>query len=83
VRAAALVIHDRGDREVSFGSGLKLARAWKGARLVATDGLGHNRILREPDVVQDSVDFIANRVVFAPPPSKGESSPYAAPAAIA
>jgi pimeloyl-ACP methyl ester carboxylesterase len=82
-RAPALVIHDRGDKEVSFGSGLKLARAWKNARLVATDGLGHNRILRDPDVVRDAVDFIANRVVFAPPPAKGEVSPYAAPAAIA
>jgi pimeloyl-ACP methyl ester carboxylesterase len=83
VRAAALVVHDRGDEEVSFGSGLRLARAWKDARLVATDGLGHNRILRDPDVVRDAVDFIANRVVFAPPPAKGETSPYAAPAAIA
>ena len=83
VRAAALVVHDRGDKDVAFGSGLRLARAWKNARLAATDGLGHNRILRDPGVVQDTVDFIANRVVFAPPPAKGESSPYAAPAAIA
>lgn len=83
VRAPALVVHDRGDREVSFGSGLTLARAWTGARFVATDGLGHNRILRDPGVVRDAVDFIANRVVFAPPPARGETSPYAAPSAFA
>jgi hypothetical protein len=34
-------------------------------------------------VVQDAVDFIADRVVFPPPPAKGESRPYAAPAPIA
>jgi pimeloyl-ACP methyl ester carboxylesterase len=83
VRAHALVVHDREDREVAFGAGLALARAWKGARLAATRGLGHRKILRAPEVVQDAVDFLADRVVFAPPPAKGETQPYAAPAPIA
>jgi pimeloyl-ACP methyl ester carboxylesterase len=83
VRARALVIHDRDDREVSYGAGLALARAWKDARLVATRGLGHRKILRATDVVQDAVDFLAERVVFAPPPARGESQPYSAPAPIA
>ena len=83
VQAHALVVHDREDREVSYGAGLALARAWKGARLVATQGLGHRKILRARVVVQDAVDFIADRVVFAPPPARGESQPYSAPAPIA
>lgn len=83
VRAPALVVHDRDDAEVAFGSGLALARAWKDARLVATRGLGHRRILRAPEVVQDAIDFIGERVVFAPPPARGESQPYSAPAPIA
>jgi pimeloyl-ACP methyl ester carboxylesterase len=83
VRAQALVIHDQEDAEVSYGAGLTLARAWKGARFVATRGLGHRRILRAAEVVQDAVDFIADRVVFAPPPARGESQPYPAPAPIA
>jgi pimeloyl-ACP methyl ester carboxylesterase len=83
VRAPALVIHDREDREVSFGAGLALARAWKGARLLATHGLGHRRILRAGEVVQDAADFLADRVVFAPPPARGDSSPFSAPAPIA
>jgi len=82
-RAPMLVVHDREDGEVSFGAGLALARAWKGARLVATRGLGHRKILRAPEVVQDAIDFIADRVVFAPPPAKGESQPFAAPSPIA
>lgn len=83
VRAPALVLHDKEDREVSYGSGLALARAWKGARLVSTSGLGHRRILRAAEVVQDAVDFITDRVVFAPPPARGESQPYSAPSPIA
>lgn len=83
VRAAALVIHDHDDREVSFASGLTLARAWRGARFVATQGLGHRAILRDPQVVADSVDFIAGRVVFAPPPAPGEASAFRSPAPIA
>jgi pimeloyl-ACP methyl ester carboxylesterase len=83
VRAPVLVVHDEGDRDVPFASGLSLARAWEGARLVATRGLGHRRILRAPEVVQDAIDFIANRVVFAPPPARGEKLPYGAPAPLA
>jgi pimeloyl-ACP methyl ester carboxylesterase len=82
VRAQLLVIHDRGDRDVGFGAGLALARAWRGARFVATEGLGHRYILRDPTVVRDAVDFLADRVQFAPPPLKGEVLAYGAPAPI-
>ena len=83
VRAQALVVHDAGDREVAPSSGLALARAWPGAKFLRTEGLGHRAILRDPEVVADAVDFIANRVVFSPPPKRGEASPYLEPAAIA
>jgi len=83
VRARALVVHDAGDREVAPASGLSLARAWPGARFLRTEGLGHRAILRDPDVVSDAVDFIADRVVFSPPPKRGEASAYFEPAPIA
>jgi len=67
VRAAALVVHDAGDREVAPSSGLALARAWPDARLLRTEGLGHRAILRDAGVVQDVIDFITDRVVFARP----------------
>ncbi len=82
VRAAALVIHDAYDDDVSVASGLALARAWRGAKFVRTLGLGHRRILRDPQVVTDAVDFIADRVTFGPPPRRGEASAYFAPAPI-
>ena len=83
VRAKALVVHDAGDREVAPASGLALARAWPGARFLRTEGLGHRAILRDPQVVADALDFITDRVVFAPPPKRGEASAYFEPAPIA
>jgi pimeloyl-ACP methyl ester carboxylesterase len=83
VRAAALVLHDTDDGDVSVASGLALARAWPGAAFVATAGLGHRAILRDAAVVADTVDFIADRVRFAPPPRSGEATAYRAPAPIA
>jgi fermentation-respiration switch protein FrsA (DUF1100 family) len=54
-----LVIHDRHDAEVSFRDGAALAGAWPGARLLLTEGLGHNRLLRDPGVVAETVGFLA------------------------
>ena len=83
VAAPALVIHDAGDADVPFAAGAALARAWRGARLVRTEGLGHTGILRDADVVRDTLDFLADRVRFPAPPREGERSPYREPAPIA
>ena len=56
-RIPALVIHDRDDLEVPFADAERIAREWPGAKLVATVGLGHQRILRDDRVVQHVVDF--------------------------
>lgn len=82
VEADALVIHDAGDDDVPFSCGLALARAWPGARFLMTAGLGHRRILRQPSVVRDAIDFLSDAVVFAPPPAPGEPRPYAVPAPL-
>ncbi|HXU45536.1 MAG TPA: alpha/beta hydrolase [Thermoanaerobaculia bacterium] len=54
-----LVVHDRGDDEVAFEEGEELARRWPGARLEATEGLGHHRPLREAAVIERAVGFLA------------------------
>jgi len=59
--APLLVIHDRGDAEVPWQHGRVIAHAWRGAALLMTDGLGHRRILRDPDVVAAAVAFLAAR----------------------
>lgn len=56
-----LVIHDRGDAEVPWQQGLAIARAWPGAEIFITEGLGHRRILRDPDVVTAAVAFLTER----------------------
>ena len=65
----ALVFHDVDDAEVPFAEGESLARAWPGARLTALHGRGHNRPLKDPDVVREALAFIASE-----PPSAFPSS---------
>jgi pimeloyl-ACP methyl ester carboxylesterase len=57
-----LAIHDLGDGELSWHHGRAIASAWPGAQLVTTDGLGHRRILRDPDVLARAVAFVTARV---------------------
>ncbi len=53
-----LVIHDRRDKETWYADGVAIAASWPGAELMTTDGLGHRRILRDPDVITAVVRFI-------------------------
>jgi pimeloyl-ACP methyl ester carboxylesterase len=53
------IFHDVGDEEVRVEAGEAIARAWPGATLVRTQGLGHYRILYTPAVIRDAVGFIA------------------------
>jgi pimeloyl-ACP methyl ester carboxylesterase len=53
------LFHDRRDRDVSFEESVAISRVWRGARLIETAGLGHRRILRDADVIQQTVDFMA------------------------
>jgi len=57
--ARLLVIHDRDDREVPYDSGRTIAGAWPRAELLTTEGLGHNRILRDSEVIDAAVRFVA------------------------
>ena len=55
----ALVVHSRDDRVVPFLAGVRLQRAWPGARLHAVDGLGHRRVLSDASVLARISDFVA------------------------
>ena len=54
-----MVIHDSADRFVPHGEGAELADTWPQGRLVTTSGLGHHRILRDPEVIDSAVSFIS------------------------
>ncbi|MDQ2772199.1 MAG: alpha/beta fold hydrolase [Bacteroidota bacterium] len=56
--AQVLVLHDEQDDVIPFIEGRNIAADWPGARLHATRGLGHNRILRDAEVVRLAVEFI-------------------------
>lgn len=51
----ALLLHDRHDRVTHFSESERLCAAWPGARLTATEGLGHG--LTAPQAVNIVLDF--------------------------
>ena len=61
-----LVVHDHRDGVIPFSQGRAIAAAWQGAELLSTTGLGHHRILRDPQVVRSAVDFLGSAAVSAP-----------------
>ncbi len=54
----ALVIHDKDDREVPWEQGETIAKNWPGASFMATESLGHRRILRDREVIAQAVEFL-------------------------
>jgi len=59
LRLPTLVVHDRKDTINPFSDGESYAAAVAGAKLVATEGLGHRAILKDPAVVEQVVAFAA------------------------
>ncbi len=59
IHVPTLVVHDRGDRINRFADGQAYARAIAGAELVATEGLGHAKILRDAQVLATVARFVA------------------------
>lgn len=76
-----LVIHDRQDKEVRWEDGAAIAGAWPGARLVTTTGLGHRRILQDPEVIGQVAGFIRHAAGAGMPgmtPSAAATAPAVA-----
>jgi pimeloyl-ACP methyl ester carboxylesterase len=59
LRTPALVVHDRNDPDVPYRHAEEIVAAWAGARLLATEGLGHRAVLRDPAVVASTAAFLA------------------------
>jgi pimeloyl-ACP methyl ester carboxylesterase len=60
-----LLVHDRSDAETSYQGSVEVAGRWPGARLETSEGLGHRRVLRDPDLVKKAVVFLAERAPTA------------------
>jgi pimeloyl-ACP methyl ester carboxylesterase len=57
IRVPTLVVHDQGDAINAFADGQAFAHAIQGAQLVATEGLGHRRMLKDAAVIAKVVLF--------------------------
>lgn len=58
LRVEALIVHDIEDKEVRFQSAIEIHEAWPTSKIFKTQGLGHRRILRDPQVLSTVKDFI-------------------------
>ncbi|MEX0167729.1 alpha/beta hydrolase [Streptomyces sp. LMG1-1-1.1] len=71
--APVLLFHDEGDDMVPLAQARLLARAHGDrARLVVTRGLGHRRILTDPEVVAETVEFVTAGSLTEPVVAKPE-----------
>jgi pimeloyl-ACP methyl ester carboxylesterase len=57
--ADLLIVHDKQDKDVPFEQSIKLAEASPQAKTIVTDGLGHRRILRDEQLIQQCIAFIS------------------------
>lgn len=69
VATPALVVHDRDDALVQIAEVRAAAAAMPAGRLVETRGLGHSRILRAGEVVEQVVRFVAGPTGSSADPS--------------
>lgn len=59
----ALVIHDLVDGDVPWEEGERYARFWPDARLLSVQGLGHHKIVNDPEVIAAGRAFLAGATV--------------------
>jgi pimeloyl-ACP methyl ester carboxylesterase len=57
IAVPTLVVHDRSDSVNAFSDGQAYAHAIAGAELLATEGLGHRKMLKDPQVIARMVLF--------------------------
>jgi len=58
IHVPTLIVHDRGDRINPFAHGEWFAREIAGARLLATEGLGHRKLLADAAVIREVLAFL-------------------------
>jgi pimeloyl-ACP methyl ester carboxylesterase len=58
IRIPALIVHDSNDPQIDLTDSETLAAAWHGAHLITTEGLGHTKIVRDPQVIDQVAAFL-------------------------
>lgn len=59
----SLIIHDKDDQWVDWHESEQLSQCWPNAQLLLTEGLGHRRILRDPELLRKITAFIDDSVL--------------------
>lgn len=77
IKNPVLVVHDRADREVPFIEGEEWSWSLSDAQLLATEGLGHNRLLAAPLVTEAISRFLSGERVA---PAQAQQVKRCAPA---
>jgi pimeloyl-ACP methyl ester carboxylesterase len=58
LKSPVLVVHDESDRVVPISDGEAIAKEARVSRFLKTSGLGHQRILRDPQVLDSVIRFV-------------------------
>jgi len=56
-----MLVHDEQDKEVDISHVYELIKVFPSARLLKTKGLGHNRILKDDNVIAACLNFVAGK----------------------
>jgi pimeloyl-ACP methyl ester carboxylesterase len=62
IPVAPLIVHDKDDDQVAFADGVMLAKAWPGAHFLATERLGHIKVMGDPKVMEAIVGWLSDPV---------------------
>jgi pimeloyl-ACP methyl ester carboxylesterase len=55
-----LVVHDRSDDDTPCADAERITAAWPRGSILLTEGLGHRRLLRDPGVIDEIIDFLVD-----------------------
>lgn len=62
VNTCGLLVSDSNDQEVDQGQFSLIAQCWRKAKHLQTEGLGHFRLLKDPQVIKQTVSFVSEEI---------------------
>ncbi|HEX4924893.1 MAG TPA: alpha/beta hydrolase [Bdellovibrionales bacterium] len=61
IKSPALILQDPAETAVPWDHATTVAQSWPGAKLVPVHGVGHFKILRTPEVIEQTVEFLKSK----------------------
>ena len=60
LEAPALIVQDVDDPDVTVGDAEAIHAAWPNAELMVTSGYGHRAVIRAPEIMRRTVEFMGD-----------------------